>query len=90
MLVVREFALAVDRTVFERLAFLAVLAALLLRMIMFSAVDLLQGSAVLFNFFQDIRCCYCDFGLPCDVFVEKHFEVFFQVDWVVLGNGILG
>lgn len=63
VLVIHEFALAVDCTVFERLAFLAVLAALLLRVVMLPTVDLLQRSAVLLNFFQDIRCCYAEFGL---------------------------
>ena len=90
VLVVHEFALAVDRAVFERLALLAVLAALLLRVLMLPAVDLLERSAVLFNFFEDIRRSHADLGLSLRGFAEEHLEIFFHVDGVVVKDAILG
>lgn len=88
--VVHEFALAVDRTVFERLNFLAILAAPLLRVLMLPDVDVFECSAVLFNFFEDVRRRHADLGLSLRVFGEQHLEIFFHVDRVVVKDVVLG
>lgn len=53
-------------------------------------VDVFEYSAVLFNFFEDIRCGHADLGLALRVFGEQHLEIFFHVDRIGVEVVVLG